>query len=67
MAYWLSVSPAGFRRKTVINVISDFADDPMVLWDLTGNTENGRLVTTADQADTTALRDPTSATYRTKR
>ena len=44
--------------QTVINVISPFSHKPMVLWGLTGYTENGRLVTTADQAGTTALRDP---------
>ena len=47
--------------QTVINVISDFAHKPMVLWGLTGHTENGRLVTTADQAGTTALRDTMDA------
>ncbi len=44
--------------QTVINVISPFSHKPMVLWGLTGYTEDGRLVTTADQAGTTALRDP---------
>lgn len=43
---------------TVIDVISPFAHKPMVLWGLTGHYESGRLVTTADQAGTTALRDP---------
>lgn len=46
---------------TVIDVISPFAHKPMVLWGLTGYYENGRLVTTADQAGTTALRDPMDA------
>ncbi|HLE51357.1 MAG TPA: hypothetical protein VI755_04815 [Anaerolineales bacterium] len=46
---------------TVIDVISPFAHKPMVLWGLTGYYENGRLVTTADQAGTTALRDPMEA------
>jgi L-fucose isomerase-like protein len=46
---------------TVIDVISPFAHKPMVLWGLTGYYENGRLVTTADQAGTTALRDPMQA------
>jgi len=46
---------------TVIDVISPFAHKPMVLWGLTGYHENGRLVTTADQAGTTALRDPMEA------
>lgn len=43
---------------TVVDVISPFAHKPMVLWGLAGYCEGGRLVTTADQAGTTALRDP---------
>ena len=46
---------------TVIDVISPFAHKPMVLWGLTGHYEDGRLVTTADQAGTTAIRDPMEA------
>jgi L-fucose isomerase-like protein len=46
---------------TVIDVISPFAHRPMVLWGLTGHLEDGRLVTTADQAGTTALREPMEA------
>ena len=46
---------------TVIDVISPFAHKPMVLWGLTGTYVNGRLVTTADQAGTSALRDPMDA------
>jgi L-fucose isomerase-like protein len=46
---------------TVIDVISPFAHKPMVLWGLSGYYENGKLVTTADQAGTTALRDPMEA------
>ena len=46
---------------TVIDVISPFAHKPMVLWGLTGNYEEGRLVTTADQAGTSALREPMEA------
>jgi L-fucose isomerase-like protein len=46
---------------TVIDVISPFVHKPMVLWGLTGYYENGRLVTTADQAGTSALRDPMEA------
>ncbi len=46
---------------TVIDVISPFRHKPMILWGLTGYYENGRLVTTADQAGTTALRDPMEA------
>ncbi len=40
----------------VISIISKFKHIPMVLWGLTGYYDNGRLVTTADQAGTTALR-----------
>ena len=40
----------------VIGVISEFSHKPMILWGLAGYIENGRLVTTADQAGTTALR-----------
>jgi L-fucose isomerase-like protein len=47
--------------QTVINVISPFRHLPMVLWGLTGYLENGRLITTADQAGTSALRDPMEA------
>ena len=55
----LAVCVAGWiPSHTVIDVISHFAHKPMVLWGLTGHLENGRLVTTADQAGTTALRDP---------
>jgi len=40
----------------VIRVTAEFAHKPMLLWGLTGYTQGGRLVTTADQAGTTALR-----------
>ncbi len=40
----------------VIKVTTEFAHKPMLLWGLTGYTEKGRLITTADQAGTTALR-----------
>jgi L-fucose isomerase-like protein len=40
----------------VISVISEFKHLPMLLWGLAGYYENGRLITTADQAGTTALR-----------
>ncbi len=46
---------------SVVDVISPFAHKPMVLWGLTGEYEGNRLVTTADQAGTTALRDPLEA------
>ncbi len=42
--------------QTVIRVASEFSNLPMLLWGLAGTTESGRLVTTADQAGTTALR-----------
>ena len=41
---------------SVIRVISEFKHLPMLLWGLAGSYEGGRLVTTADQAGTTALR-----------
>lgn len=40
----------------VIKVAEQFRHKPMVLWGLCGWMEEGRLVTTADQAGTTALR-----------
>jgi L-fucose isomerase-like protein len=40
----------------VIAVIDPFRHKPMVVWGLSGHYEGGRLVTTADQAGTTALR-----------
>lgn len=46
---------------TVIDVISDFRHKPIVLWGLTGYSEGGRWITTADQAGTSALRDPMEA------
>jgi L-fucose isomerase-like protein len=46
---------------TVIDVISPYGHKPMVLWGLTGSYEGGRLVTTADQAGTSALRDTMDA------
>jgi L-fucose isomerase-like protein len=45
----------------VIDTISPFSHKAMVLWGLTGETVNGRLMTTADQAGTTALRDAMDA------
>ena len=59
---FLVVCVAGWiPSHTVIDVVSHFADKPMVLWGLTGYMQNGRLVTTADQAGTTGLRDPMDA------
>lgn len=40
----------------VVKVTEHFRDKPMVLWGLCGWMEDGRLVTTADQAGTSALR-----------
>ena len=58
----LVVCVAGWiPSHTVIDVIAKFAHKPMVLWGLTGYTEGNRLVTTADQAGTSALRDPMDA------
>lgn len=43
---------------TVIHVISNFKEKPMILWGLTGKEQNGSWVTTAAQAGTTAMRKP---------
>lgn len=40
----------------VISITEEFKDKPMVLWGLAGKQENGRVVTPAPQAGTTALR-----------
>ena len=40
----------------VISITSEFKCKPMILWGLAGDIENGRLVTAAPQAGTTALR-----------
>jgi hypothetical protein len=40
----------------VINVTSEFSHLPILLWGLSGYYENGRLITTADQAGTSAIR-----------
>jgi len=40
----------------VIAVTEEFKDKPMVLWGLSGDMEDGRVVTAAPQAGTTALR-----------
>lgn len=40
----------------VIRIAAEFAHIPMVLWGLAGHYEEDRLITTADQAGTTALR-----------
>ena len=55
---FLVVCLAGWiPSHAVLDTISPFAHKPMVLWGLTGEYVGGRLVTTADQAGTTALRD----------
>ena len=59
---FLVVCVAGWiPSHTVIDVIQHFSHKPMVLWGLTGYMDGDRLVTTADQAGTTALRDPMDA------
>jgi L-fucose isomerase-like protein len=40
----------------VISITNAFKDKPMILWGLAGDIENGRMVTAAPQAGTTALR-----------
>lgn len=40
----------------VISITNAFKDRPMILWGLAGDLENGRVVTAAPQAGTTALR-----------
>ena len=53
----LIVCVAGWvPTHAVIRVTDAFRNLPMVLWGLCGWMENGRLVTTADQAGTTAIR-----------
>ncbi len=42
----------------VVKVTDEFAHKPILLWGLSGWMEKGRLVTTADQAGTAALRKP---------
>lgn len=42
----------------VISVLAPFRHKPMILWGLAGWMDGGRLVTTADQAGTSALRKP---------
>ena len=53
----LIVCVAGWvPSHAVIRVIDGFRHIPMILWGLCGWYENGHLITTADQAGTTALR-----------
>jgi L-fucose isomerase-like protein len=42
----------------VVSVLTPFRHLPLLLWGLTGWAEKGKLVTTADQAGTSALRKP---------
>ncbi len=42
----------------VLGVLDPFRHKPLLLWGLAGWTEGGRLLTTADQAGTSALRKP---------
>jgi len=42
----------------VVAVLTPFRHMPMLLWGLTGWVEGGRLITTADQAGTSAVRKP---------
>ena len=42
----------------VLGVLEPFRHQPVLLWGLAGWTEGGRLLTTADQAGTSALRKP---------
>lgn len=41
---------------SVIAITEEFKSKPMVLWGLAGDVKNGRIVTAAGQAGTTALR-----------
>jgi len=53
----LVVCVAGWiPTHAVINITSEFKHLPMLLWGLAGYYEGGRLITTADQAGTTAVR-----------
>ena len=42
----------------VIRTVENFIHIPMILWGLSGYYDNGKLITTADQAGTSALRKP---------
>jgi len=53
----LIVCVAGWiPSHAVISVTEEFKDKPMILWGLAGDMEDGRVVTAAPQAGTTALR-----------
>ena len=49
LAGWIS-------SHAVIALTEQYAHKPIILWGLTGYTDGGRLITTADQAGTSALR-----------
>lgn len=54
---FLVVCIAGWiPTHAVVKVTEHFRNKPMVLWGLCGWIEDGRIVTTADQAGTTAIR-----------
>lgn len=56
---YLVVCIAGWiPSHAVIRIVSEFAHRPILLWSLSGWMENGRLLTTADQAGAAALRKP---------
>ncbi|MBR4768966.1 MAG: hypothetical protein IK088_08320 [Lachnospiraceae bacterium] len=62
----LVVAVAGWvPTHAVIRVLDPFRHLPMVLWGLCGWYENGRLITTADQAGTTAIRPALEAMHYT--
>ncbi len=54
---FLVVCIAGWiPTHAVVKITEHFREKPMVLWGLAGWIEDGRIVTTADQAGTTAIR-----------
>ena len=54
---FLVVCVAGWiPTHAVVKVTEHFKDKPIVLWGLCGWIEDGRIITTADQAGTTAIR-----------
>ena len=54
---FLIICVAGWiPSHAVIAVTNEFKNKPMILWGLAGDMENGRVVTAAPQAGTTALR-----------
>ena len=54
---FLIICVAGWiPSHAVIAITNEFKNKPMILWGLAGDMENGRLVTAAPQAGTTALR-----------